>query len=184
MSDATLLARAYAFAAARHADQRRKGESREPYLNHLCEVAEIVALATGGSDANLIAAAVLHDAIEDTGTTHGEIAASFNADVASLVTEVTDDKSLPKAERKRLQVATAAKKSARAKAIKLADATSNLRAIAKSPPADWTVERRREYVAWARAVAEGLRGTNPALDALFDAAAAHAEAALAEPSAR
>jgi (p)ppGpp synthase/HD superfamily hydrolase len=122
--------------------QRRKGASQEPYINHLLEVAMLVAMATEGKDPNLVIAALLHDAIEDQGITREEIAARFGAAVADLVTEVTDDKSLPKAERKRLQIVHAPGKSHRAKILKLADKTSNLRAIAASPPADWNAERR------------------------------------------
>jgi guanosine-3',5'-bis(diphosphate) 3'-pyrophosphohydrolase len=122
-------------------------------------------------NANLVAAAVLHDTIEDTATLRGELASIFNADIADLVSEVTDDKRLDKAERKRLQVAHAATKSLRAKILKLADKTSNLRSLVKSPPADWSVERRREYLAWAEEVVQELRGANAWLEARFDEAA-------------
>lgn len=103
----------------------------------------------------------------------------FGADVASLVMEVTDDKSLPKAERKRLQIINAANKSSRAKMIKLADKISNLRAIAASPPATWNVERRREYLDWALDVAAGLRGVNARLEAGFEMAEKQARASIA-----
>lgn len=168
--DVLLLTRAYAFAALKHASQRRKGVAAEPYVNHLAEVAELLASATGGSDVALVAAGVLHDTIEDTATTRAELETGFGADIAALVAEVTDDKALPKATRKLLQVDLAAKKSARARMIKLADKTSNLRALLASPPADWTLERKREYFAWARDVAAGCRGVNPALETLFDRA--------------
>jgi hypothetical protein len=59
--------------------------------------------------------------------------------------------------------------------LKLADKTSNLRAIAASPPADWSVKRRIEYVQWARKVAEGLRGVSPKLEQQFDEASRAAE---------
>jgi len=171
LSDILLIARAWNFSAERHAKQRRKGEAQEPYVNHLAEVAELVATATEGKDANLVAAAVLHDTIEDTATLRGELASIFNTDIADLVSEVTDDKRLDKAERKRLQVSHAATKSPRAKILKLADKTSNLRSLVKSPPADWSLERRREYLAWAREVVEELRGANAWLEARFDEAA-------------
>src|ERR1700691_5631372 len=115
MRDILLISRAWHFAAQRHSTQRRKGKAHEPYVNHLAEVAELVATATEGQDANLVAAAVLHDTVEDTATLPAELAAVFNADVASLVAEVTDNKKLSKAERKRLQVEHAAAKSTRAK---------------------------------------------------------------------
>jgi (p)ppGpp synthase/HD superfamily hydrolase len=105
VSDVLLLARAWHFSAERHVRQRRKGEAQEPYVNHLAEVAEMVATATEGRDANLVAAAVLHDTVEDTATQLAELASVFNADIADLVAEVTDDKRLGKEERKRRQVA-------------------------------------------------------------------------------
>jgi (p)ppGpp synthase/HD superfamily hydrolase len=101
LSDILLIARAWNFSAERHAKQKRKGDAQEPYVNHLAEVAELVATATEGRDANLVAAAVLHDTVEDTATLPGELASIFNADVADLVSEVTDDKRIDKAERKR-----------------------------------------------------------------------------------
>ena len=173
-----LLARAYRFAAEQHAHQRRKGDASEPYVNHLAEVADLVAEATGGGDPNLVAAAMLHDVVEDTPTRLDEVEALFGADVAALVGEATDDTSLPRAERKRLQVAHAPARSPRAKMLKLADKTSNVRALATSPPADWQRDRRADYIRWAREVVAGLRGPSPWLEAQFDAAAAAAEAAL------
>jgi (p)ppGpp synthase/HD superfamily hydrolase len=178
VSDVLLIARALNFSAERHAKQKRKGDAQEPYVNHLAEVAELVATATEGRDANLVAAAVLHDTVEDTATLPAELASIFNADVAGLVAEVTDDKRLDKAERKKLQVEHAAAISPRAKILKLADKTSNLRSLVKSPPAGWSLERRREYLAWAKNVAQGLRGANPWLEARFDEAAELLERSL------
>ena len=163
-------------AAARwHVHQRRKGPAEEPYINHLVEVAMLVADATGGKDTNLVIACLLHDAIEDCEVPKELIAETFGDDVAALVEEVTDDKSLPKTERKAKQVKAAPTKSSRAKILKLADKTSNLRAVAASPPANWSVKRRKEYVDWAREVAKGLRGVNQKLEDQFDEAAAAAE---------
>ena len=163
-------------AAARwHVHQRRKGPAEEPYINHLVEVAMLVAEATDGTDTNLVIAALLHDAIEDSEVPKEMIAEIFGEDVASIVAEVTDDKGIPKAERKLRQIETAATKSPRAKILKLADKTSNLRAIAASPPPDWSVKRRIEYVLWARDVAKGLRGVNQRLEDQFDEAVAAAE---------
>ena len=166
-------------AAARwHAHQRRKGDAREPYINHLLEVAQLVAEATDGRDPNLVIAALLHDAIEDCGVSRDDISREFGEDVATLVVAVTDDKNLPREVRKQLQVEHAPHKPRRAKVLKLADKTSNLRAIAQSPPASWSPERRLDYVNWARAVVVGLRGVNPWLEARFDAAAEAAEQAV------
>ncbi len=165
-------------AARWHAEQRRKGVSQEPYVNHLLEVAHLISEATEGRDPDLVIAALLHDAIEDSGIAAEEIAARFGADVAALVVAVTDDKSLPKEERKRLQIVNTPKKAARVKLLKIADKTSNLRSMAASPPANWSDARRREYVQWARDVVAGARGGNPWLEATFDQAAALAEAAI------
>lgn len=134
MNDCLLIVRAFDFAARKHSDQRRKGAAREPYINHLAEVAELVARASEGTDPELIAAAILHDTVEDTATTKAELTELFGVEVANLVGEVTDNKSLEKEVRKRLQIETAPHKSLRAKVIKLADKTSNLRAIVRSPP--------------------------------------------------
>ena len=165
-------------AAQWHMHQRRKGEAQEPYINHLLEVAQLVAEATDGHDPNLVIAALLHDAIEDCEISRDEIATTFGEDVAALVVAVTDDKNLKKEVRKQLQVEVAPHQPRRAKLLKLADKTSNLRALAASPPARWSQERKLDYLAWARAVAHGLRGVNPWLEARFDAAAETAERAV------
>jgi (p)ppGpp synthase/HD superfamily hydrolase len=166
-------------AAARwHVHQRRKGAAKEPYINHLLEVATLVAEATDGKDENLVIAALLHDAIEDCEVPQALIAKSFGADVADLVAEVTDDKALEKGERKKLQVESAHKKSDRAKMLKLADKTSNLRALVSSPAPEWSVRRRIEYIEWARKVVAGLRGACPPLEQKFDEAALAAEQSL------
>jgi GTP diphosphokinase / guanosine-3',5'-bis(diphosphate) 3'-diphosphatase len=164
------LARALDFAARKHRDQRRKGAASEPYINHPAEVARLVAEATAGSDPVLVLAALLHDTIEDTKTTKDELAHEFGQEVANLVAELTDDKRLPKAERKRLQVTNAPHKSPQAKLIKIADKISNLRAILASPPTDWDDARKREYFAWAGKVVAGCRGLNRTLEDQFDEA--------------
>jgi (p)ppGpp synthase/HD superfamily hydrolase len=166
-------------AAHWHADQRRKGAAGEPYVNHLLEVASLVADATGGDDVNLVIAALLHDAVEDQGVTPAMIAGEFGEDVAALVMQVTDDKSLPKAQRKALQIEHAPHKSPRAALLKMADKTSNLAALASSPPADWSVQRRADYVLWARQVVAGLQVDNAFLCGRFAEAADAAERASA-----
>lgn len=176
--------RAAEMASDWHVGQRRKGEAQEPYINHLLEVARVVGEATGGGDANLVIAALLHDAIEDCEISGAAIEAVFGADVRGLVEAVTDDKSLPKAVRKQTQIDRAPGKPHRVKLLKIADKTSNLRAMAASPPANWTAARRLDYVAWARAVVDGVRGSHAGLEASFDAAAEAAErAARATPGA-
>jgi (p)ppGpp synthase/HD superfamily hydrolase len=174
MKEWIAVLRAANMAAQWHVHQRRKGIAQEPYINHLLEVASLVAEATNGSDPTVVIAALLHDAIEDQGVTSEVLASEFGKPIADIVMEVTDDKTLPKADRKRRQVENAGKKSYKAKLIKLADKTSNLRTIASSPAADWSVERRLEYIGWAKSVVAGLRGTSPWLERQFDAAAERA----------
>ncbi len=166
------LAHAFHFAAVAHTPQRRKGARGEPYVNHVAEVAHLLAEATAGNDVDLVIAGLLHDVVEDTATTAADLAEIFGADVANLVAEVTDDKSLPKAERKRRQIESAPHISDRAKLLKIADKTSNLRSIAESPPEGWPLDRQQGYFDWARAVVEGCRGLNAALETAFDAALA------------
>ena len=174
---APLLA-ALRLAAEKHRDQRRKGADASPYINHPIEVADLLATVGGVRDVAVLAAAILHDTIEDTETTPEELEAAFGRRVRSLVAEVTDDKSLPKAERKKIQRDHAPHLSQDAKQIKLADKISNVREIGASPPDDWSLERRREYIAWARSVVAGCRGANAALERHFDRVASDVEAAL------
>jgi (p)ppGpp synthase/HD superfamily hydrolase len=156
------------FAAEKHAHQKRKGQNQEPYFNHLIEVAELIASSSSTIDPELIMAGFLHDTVEDTGVTLAELEQRFGPDVASLVAEVTDDKSLPKETRKHLQVENAYKKSSRAQTLKLADKISNLRSILSSPPVGWSLERQRQYFEWARQVVDGLTSPNPLLKKEFE----------------
>jgi GTP diphosphokinase / guanosine-3',5'-bis(diphosphate) 3'-diphosphatase len=169
-NDLPLVLRALAFAADKHRDQRRKDALASPYINHPIALANVLVREGEVDDPAVIAAALLHDTVEDTQTTPAELAAAFGSAIAGIVAEVTDDKSLPKAERKRLQVEHAAAMSREAKLVKLADKICNLRDMADHPPAKWDVVRRREYFEWAKAVIDRLRGVHPRLEALFDAA--------------
>jgi len=162
------ILKAARFASVKHVSQKRKGLAAEPYLNHLIEVAELVSLAIAEPDPNVIAAAFLHDTIEDTRTSKEELIEAFGSDIAALVCEVTDDKSLPKAERKRLQIEHAPTLSARAQTIKIADKISNLRGILFTPPEDWDLRRKQEYFAWAKRVVDGCTAPNAFLKAEFE----------------
>ena len=164
------LLRALAFASERHSRQRRKDEDASPYINHPIAVARLLAEDGGVVDETLLIAALLHDTIEDTETTAEELRERFGDAVTALVLEVTDDKALPKQERKRLQIEHAATLSAAAKQLKIADKVCNLRDITASPPSGWQAERKQEYVVWAQAVVAGCRGVNPALDRVCDEA--------------
>jgi guanosine-3',5'-bis(diphosphate) 3'-pyrophosphohydrolase len=164
------LLSAIAFAAHKHRDQRRKDLVASPYINHPIGLANVLANEAGIEDERILIAAILHDTIEDTETTEQELIRDFGKEVAEIVMEVTDDKTLSKAERKQLQIEHAATISRRAKVVKLADKICNLRDIANSPPADWSLERKQAYFDWAKSVVDALRGVHPALEHLFDEA--------------
>jgi len=158
------------FAAQKHRDQRRKDLVDSPYINHPIALAAVLWGEGGVHDARVVSAALLHDTIEDTQTTAGELKKRFGAKVAGIVCEVTDDKSLDKADRKRLQVEHAPHLSREAKLVKLADKICNLRDMRASPPKTWPKSRVREYFDWSKRVVDGLRGVHPRLEALFDEA--------------
>lgn len=163
-----LLLTAAHFAAEKHKDQRRKGADASPYINHPLKVAELLWRVGEVRDVDCIVAAVLHDTLEDTATTSDELQELFGTRVRMLVEEVTDDKSLPKAERKRLQIEHAPSLSAGAKQIKLADKIANIFDVAFAAAPDWSLERKREYLDWAERVVAGLRGCNSKLEENFD----------------
>jgi guanosine-3',5'-bis(diphosphate) 3'-pyrophosphohydrolase len=158
------------FAAHKHRDQRRKNLEASPYINHPIGLANILWNEGGVEKPEVIAAALLHDTIEDTDTTPEELRERFGPRIAAIVEEVTDDKTLEKIERKQLQVSHAPDLSREAKLVKLADKISNLRDMAASPPATWPLSRQREYFDWAKQVVDGLRGVHPSLEKLFDEA--------------
>jgi guanosine-3',5'-bis(diphosphate) 3'-pyrophosphohydrolase len=162
------ILRAAAFAADKHRNQRRKDEAASPYINHPLALACLLAYECLERDQALLMSALLHDTVEDTSTTCEELERNFGREVAAIVLEVTDDKSLGKEERKRLQVEHAAHKSRVAKLVKLADKICNLRDIYASPPADWSLQRKREYFDWAKQVVDQMRGTHGRLEQLFD----------------
>ena len=162
-----LVLDALRFASQKHRDQRRKDSFQSPYINHLIHVVDILWRVGQIHDRDVLVAAVLHDVIEDTETTTEEIAARFGENIAHLVQEVTDDKTLNKEQRKRLQLENAPHKSYGARLIKLADKTSNVHDIGHAPPR-WPLARREQYVEWSCAVVQGLRGTHQALEDFFD----------------
>ncbi len=176
--DVARMFQALAFAARKHKDQRRKGEDHDPYINHPIDVAELLYRVGEVRDVDLLLAAILHDTVEDTRTTPEELDALFGSMVRDLVLEVSDDKSLPRAERKRLQVVHAPHISAAAKQLKLADKICNIRDVAFHPPEEWSDEQRIKYVQWATAVVAGVRGVNPALDEEFKRVASQAKQAM------
>ena len=180
MNNLNNLLHAASFAAQRHTGQKRKGERGEPYINHPLEVANLIANIGGVTDIDVLMAAILHDTVEDCGVTGDEIEEKFGNTVAGYVLEVTDDKGLPKHERKQLQIEHAPHLTYGAKVIKLADKISNVRDVIASPAEDWDKQRRVEYVQWAVNVVAGLRGASDQLDELFDEVVAMANEKLAE----
>lgn len=175
MNDVGFILRALEFAAGRHRTQKRKGEDQSPYINHPIQVASLLANEGGERDPILLTAAILHDVIEDTVDTPEEkqelidqIKEMFGEQVLALTLEVTDDKSLEKPERKRLQIEQASNKSDNAKILKIADKTMNVRDITTNPPPWWSVQRIIDYFDWAEKVVAGLRGVNKKLEDLFD----------------
>jgi guanosine-3',5'-bis(diphosphate) 3'-pyrophosphohydrolase len=175
----TRLLVALDFAAEKHRSQRRKSAGDVPYINHPIRVARLLAEVGGAEDENVLMAAALHDTVEDTATAIAELEAAFGPAVRRLVEELTDDKSLPKAERKRLQIVHAADISPDAALIKLADKIANVADLSHSPPADWSNQRIREYFDWAEAVVERLPKVNAALEARFAEVVTEGRAAAA-----
>jgi GTP diphosphokinase / guanosine-3',5'-bis(diphosphate) 3'-diphosphatase len=158
------LLKALSFAAEKHRFQKRKDTAGTPYINHPINVALLLSEMGNEDDIDLLIAAILHDTIEDTETTPDEISSAFGDIVRNIVLEVTDDKNLPKEERKRLQIVLAEKKTVAAKKLKLADKICNVLDIINHPPGDWSTERKLNYLTWAEQVLEGLTGANPALE--------------------
>uniref|UniRef100_A0A182IDE3 Guanosine-3',5'-bis(diphosphate) 3'-pyrophosphohydrolase MESH1 n=2 Tax=Anopheles arabiensis TaxID=7173 RepID=A0A182IDE3_ANOAR len=163
----TIYTKCINFAAIKHRNQRRLDSDETPYINHPIGVAYILTEA-GITDLEVLQAAILHDTVEDTDTSFEEIESLFGPTVRAIVQEVTDDKSLPKQERKRLQIEHASKKSHQAKLVKLADKIYNLRDLQRCKPKNWTNERCREYFIWAKKVCDNLKGTNESLESILD----------------
>lgn len=159
------FANALDFAAGKHAGQRRKNVAKTPYINHPIRVAYLLAKA-GIADEAILAAALLHDTIEDTGTTAKEIASEFGEPVAALVLECSDDKSKPFDVRKRLQVEHAGGLSRGARLIKVADKIANLADLIDDPPPAWDKARRVEYARWSFEVLKAIGPTDTPLDNL------------------
>ena len=166
--DLSLLIRAIEFAARKHRMQRRKDDDASPYINHPIALMSLLCNEAGVTNPGILAVAALHDTIEDTKTTREELQAVFGVEIAMLVAEMTDDKSLPKEERKRLQIEHASHMSRDGTLVKLADKICNLRDMAAAPPAGWSLDRRREYFDWAKAVVDGLPRVNQKLLELFE----------------
>jgi len=161
-----LILKATKFAALKHRDQRRKDSVASPYIIHPITVANELTEA-GVTDPEIIAAALLHDTLEDTKTTPDELTEAFGERVCSMVQELTDDKDLPKQERKRLQVEHAPELSTGAALVKICDKIANITDVTHSPPPDWSGERRMQYLHWAASVVAGCKIDNEQLKQRF-----------------
>lgn len=163
-----LLLRAVDFAARKHRNQRRKDDRASPYINHPVSVSLLLADIGRVKDPEILAAAILHDTLEDTDTTPEELEKSFGRRIRKIVAEVTDDKSLPKIQRKRFQVEHASHLSPDAVLVKLADKISNVLDVTHFPATRWSVQRRRQYLDWAEEVIGNCHKANKALEKLFE----------------
>jgi guanosine-3',5'-bis(diphosphate) 3'-pyrophosphohydrolase len=174
-----ILLAAAIFAAEKHRGQVRKDQRGSPYITHPLSVAQLLWEIGGIQETEILSAAILHDTLEDTPTTRSELAAQFGGVILAIVLEVSDDKSLPKMERKRRQVLHAPELSLPARLVKLGDKLANCTDILKSPPNGWDLKRRQEYVQWAADVISQIRGANSALESAFDIVLSEAETELA-----
>lgn len=159
---------AASFAAEKHKSQRRKGTESAPYINHPIAVAKLITDIGKEYDIDIIQAAILHDTIEDTETNSEELIGIFGEKVTAYVVEMTDDKSIPKSERKRLQILNAPHKSPGAKLIKICDKICNITDVTNDPPTHWDLNRRNEYLEWAKQVVDALGEVNSNLKSLFN----------------
>ena len=156
MEKNSLLVKAMRFAVYKHRLQRRKNEEGEAYITHPFRVEELLEQA-GVEQIDTLCAAILHDTVEDTDTTIDEIKREFGEKISLTVSEVTDDKKLPKGKRKLAQIEKAKNISFSGMLIKLADKMDNLRDLFNNPPKDWTKERIEGYAVWCRAVTEEIK---------------------------
>jgi len=168
--DLPTVLRALAFATEKHRGQVRKDAEATPYIQHPIALASLLWAEAGVRDSSVVSAAILHDTIEDTPTTHDELEKLFGREIADIVAEVTDDKGKPKGDRKKEQVEHAASLSAPARLVKLADKTCNLRDVARTPPVGWDIGRQQDYFDWSKSVVDRIRGSHAELERLFDAA--------------
>ncbi len=170
--------RAAVYAAAQHGLQTRKDKSEAPYINHPIGVAELLCRVAGVADPAVLQAALLHDTVEDTITTPEQLETLFGSRVRVIVMEVTDDESLPKPQRKQLQVINAPRLSHEARLIRIADKIYNCSEMRPDSPVNWNRERKLDYLNWASTVVNRIRGTHVELEALFDKTVTERKTAL------
>lgn len=172
MEDISVFVKACQFASEKHKTQKRKNKEGTPYINHPLEVANYISEVGKVYDTVPLVAAVLHDTVEDTDATYEELVSVFGKEIADVVMELSDDKSLPKLTRKKLQAEHAKSISHSAKLVKICDKISNVKSTVLEPPMNssisWSKEMCVGYGIWSRAVVDNMRGTNLALELEFD----------------
>lgn len=164
--DLKQLSKAIVFASHKHCNQRRKDSKNSPYINHPLSVMNRL-IQANVFNRDTLTAAVLHDTIEDTNTTNDEIVQMFGQNVANIVLECSDDKSLPKEVRKQKQIEHAEHVSTEAKLVKLVDKLDNLEDLLNNPPTGWSDKEINGYAYWCYAVHQKIKGINEILDDQF-----------------
>ncbi len=165
------------YAAVKHQYQRRGGYEQLPYINHLIKVTNLLIQVAKEQNEAILKAAILHDILEDKHVSVEELYIRFGREVSQIVEELTDDMSLPYAERRRLQISEAANLSLAAKKIKIADKSCNIRDIVDYP-LSWKPERKLAYIEWSQQVIGQLKGADAALEKYFDESVAYGKQKL------
>jgi guanosine-3',5'-bis(diphosphate) 3'-pyrophosphohydrolase len=178
MCDLSHLINTIIFATNKHQGQVRKGANHLPYITHPLAVANTIVEIGKITDSTILTAAILHDTIEDTKTEPEDLSQLFGDEVLSIVQEVTDNKSLLREERKRLQIIHAPHLSYAARMIKWGDKYDNCQDILNNPPEDWSLQRLQNYVQWAADVLAQIHDTNAPIEAAFDKLVDEAERTL------
>lgn len=162
-----MIVRAMQFAAEKHKGQFRKGNLNTPYINHPIKVAYVLRTIGGVEDEDIIAAALLHDVVEDTDATHADLENVFNKKVADIVLEVSDEKDKSKDFRKQHQIDNAKNLSIEAKLVRIADKICNIQDVCGEDAPNWSYERKYEYLEWAKEVVDQITGTHEMLEMTF-----------------
>ena len=168
LSGTQIILAALGFAARKHRDQRKPDATPSNSITQPIQLAHVLGVEGNIADEQVIAAAILHDTIEDTETTNEELRQHFGLTIAEVVGEVTNDLSISAQERKLRQLEQAPQFSRRAKLIKLAERICDLRDMADNPPPDLTTRQIQDYFDWSREVVDCMRGISPSLEAAFD----------------
>lgn len=166
-----LIERARELAARKHAGTHLFDANRTGMFEHVSQVAGLVQELGGSTE--MVAAAWLHDIVEDTDVTLAQVKDGFGAEVATLVDGLTDPEefeAMPLKERKQLQAERVKTLPDNVKRIKLCDQLSNVRRIIEKPPTDWSAEKQWVYVQGAYKIAQQCAGLWPVADDRFQAA--------------